>query len=143
MMSRVSRCTACSLEHGLAVVERRARDHHDGIEWSRQGADEGGVLDVADHEGKTGMGRTRPRDHALAEIHPNPERRLERREQVAGAASELEHAGARGDQELQVEQILVVEEGRALEPFPPLGRTRVGEAADLLLARRHGATGAM
>ncbi len=45
-------------------------------------------------EREIGMGLARLRDHALAEIHPDAERGLERGEQVAGAASELEHAGA-------------------------------------------------
>ena len=33
-------------------------------------------------------------------------------------------------------QILLVEKGGAREPFPALGRARVGEAADVALARR-------
>ena len=49
---------------------------------------------------------------------PDAERRRERGQEIAGAASELEHAGACGDQELEVEQILVVEKGRAGEPLP-------------------------
>src|SRR5262249_15604131 len=77
------------------------------------------------------------RDHAGTEIHPDPERRFERGEEIAGAASELEHAGAFGDEELEIAQILLVEEGGARQPFPALGRARVGEAADVALARRH------
>src|SRR5262249_62026005 len=37
----------------------------------------------------------------------------------------------------KVAQILLMEEGGAREPFPALGRARVGEAADVALARRH------
>ena len=125
------------LEHGLAVVERAKRvHHHDDVEGSRQGADEGGVLDVADEERETGMGLARLRNHAGAEIHSDAERWLERGQQVAGAAPELEHAGAFRNQELEIEQILVVEEGAAREPRAALGRARVGEAANGLLARR-------
>src|SRR5262245_49804396 len=76
-------------------------------------------------------------DHAGAEIHADAERRFERGEQVAGAAPELEHAGAFGDEELEIAQILLVEEGGARQPFPALGGARVGEAADVALARRH------
>ena len=45
------------------------------------------------------MRRARLRDHARAEIDPDAERRLERGKQVAGAASELEHAGTRRESE--------------------------------------------
>ena len=76
-------------------------------------------------------------DHAGAEIDAHAERRLERSEQVAGAATELEHARAFGDEEFQIEQVLIVEEGGAREPLAALGRARVGEAADFPLARRH------
>ena len=83
-----------------------------------------------------GMGLARLRDHSCAEIHANAERRLERGQQVAGAAAELEHAGAFRNQKLEIEQILAVEEGAAREPRAALGRARVGEAANGLLARR-------
>src|SRR5262249_57010425 len=83
------------------------------------------------------MRLARLRDHAGAEIHADAERRFERGEKVAGAASELEHPGAFGNEELEIAQILLVEEGGAREPFPALGRARVGEAADVALARGH------
>src|SRR5262245_34207818 len=82
------------------------------------------------------MRLARLRDHAGAEIHADAERRFERGEEVAGAAAELEHAGAFGDEELQIAQILLMEEGGAREPCPALGRARVGEATDVALARR-------
>ena len=105
------------LEHRLAVVERaEGVDHHDEVEWSGQRPDESGVLDVADEKRQIGMGLARLRDHALAEIHADAERRLERGEQIAGAASELEHAGAVGNQKLEIAQILMVEERGALQP---------------------------
>ncbi len=131
-------------EHRLAIVERAERvDHHDDVERAGQGSHESAVLDVADQKREIGMSLARLRDHAGAEVHADAERRFERGEEVAGAASELEHAGAFGDEELQVEQILVVEEGGAREPFPALGRARVGEAADVPLARRHVALAAV
>src|SRR5262249_61243557 len=74
-------------------------------------------------------------EHGGAEIDPGGEGGFERREEVAGAASELEHAGALGDEELEVAQILLVEEGGARQPLPALGRACVGEAADVALAR--------
>src|SRR5262245_45085741 len=83
------------------------------------------------------MRLARLRDHAGTEIHPDAERRFERGEEIAGTASELEHARALGDEELEVAQILLVEEGGARQPLPALGRARVGEAADVALARRH------
>ena len=127
------------LEHALTVVERAERvDHHDDVERSRQRANERRILDVADQKREIGMSLARLLDHALAEIHADAERRRERGQEIAGAASELEHAGARGDQELEVEQILVVEKCRAGEPCRALGRAGVGQAADGLLARRHG-----
>src|SRR5262249_2787284 len=89
------------------------------------------------------MRLARLRDHAGAEIHPDAERRFERGEEVAGAASEFEHASAFGDEELEIAQILLMEEGGAREPFPALGRARVGEAADGALAPRHAASAAL
>ena len=125
-------------EHGLAIVERAQRvDHHDDVERPRQRPHESAVLDVADQKREIGMRLARLRDHAGAEVHADAERRFERGKEIAGAASELEHAGAFGDKKLQIEQILMVEEGGAREPFPALGRARVGEAADVPLARRH------
>src|SRR5262249_57678645 len=55
----------------------------------------------------------------------------------------LKHAGAFGDEELEIAQILLMEEGGAREPFLALGRARVGEAADVAFARRHVAFAAM
>ena len=125
-------------EHGLAIVERTQRiDHHDGVEWSRQGPQELGILDVADEKGEIGVRLARLADHAGAEIDAHSERRLERGEHVAGAASKLEHASAFRNEKFHVEQILMVEEGAAREPLPARGRARVGAAADLALARRH------
>src|SRR5262245_48230090 len=89
------------------------------------------------------MRLARLRDHAGAEIHADAERRFERGEEVAGAASELEHAGAFWNEELEIAQILLMEEGGAREPFPALGRAPVGEAADVALARRHVALAAI
>src|SRR5262249_22264892 len=129
---------------GLVIVERtEGVDHDDDVKRSAQGSHENGILDVADQEREIGISLARLADHARAEIHAHPERRLERGEEVAGATSELEHAGAFGDEELQIAQILLVEEGGAREPFPALGRARVGEASDVLLARRHLAVAAI
>jgi hypothetical protein len=75
-------------------------------------------------------------DHAGAEIHTDPERGLERGQEIAGAASELEHARAFRDEKLQIEEVLVVEERRARKPPAALWRARVGQAADIPLARR-------
>src|SRR5262245_36634246 len=123
------------LEHGLAIVQRaEGVDHYDGIERSRQGADEIGILDVADEERKTGVSLARLFDHAGAEIHADAERRLERGHETAGAAAELEHASAGGNQKLEVAQVLVVEERGMLQPIPAFGRAGVGEPADVLLA---------
>ena len=125
-------------EHRLAIVERAERvDHHDDVERAGQGANERGVLDVANQECEIGMRLACLRDHAGAEIHADAERRFERGEEVAGAAPELEHTRAFGNEELEIAQILLVEEGGAREPVPALGRARVGEAADVALARRH------
>src|SRR5262249_14009790 len=110
---------------------------------ARQGANESGVLDIADQKRETGMRLARLRDHAGAEIHADAERRFERGEEVASAASELKHARAFADEELEITQILLVEEGGAREPFPALGRARVGEAADVALARTHAALAAI
>src|SRR5262249_3093175 len=99
--------------------------------------------DIADQKREIGMRLARLRDHAGAEIHADAERRFERGEEVAGAASELEHAGAFGDEELEIAQILLMEEGGPREPFPAVGRARVGEAADVALARRHAAFAAI
>jgi hypothetical protein len=125
------------LEHRLAVVERTERvHHHDEVERPGQRADERGVLDVTDQEREIGMGLARLRDHSRAEIYTHPERRLECGQQVAGAASELEHACAFGNEELEIEQILIVKERAAREPFATRGRAGVGEAPDFALARR-------
>ena len=127
-------------EHRLAIVERAQRiDHHDGVERPGQGPQELRILDVADEKGEIGMRLARLADHAGAEIDAHAERRLERGEQVAGAASKLEHAGAFGNEEFQIEQVFMVEEGAAREPLPARGRARVGAAANLPLARRHAA----
>jgi hypothetical protein len=69
-------------------------------------------------------------------------RRLERGEQLAGAAAELEHPGARRNEKPEVAQVLVVEEGRTLKPVPALGRADIGEPSNLLLAHGHCAVGA-
>ena len=87
-------------------------------------------------EREIGMRLARLRDHAFAEIDADAKRRLERGQQVAGAAAELEDARAFRNEELQIEQVLVVKEGAAREPLAALGRARVGEAANGLLARR-------
>src|SRR5262249_57020930 len=101
-------------ERRLAIVERAERvDHHDDVERAGQGANESGVLDIADQKRETGMRLARLRDHAGAEIHADAERRFERGEEVASAASELKHARAFGDEELEITQILLVEEGGA------------------------------
>src|SRR5262249_35607854 len=127
-------------EDRLAIVERaESLDHDDGVEWPGQGPQELRIFDVADEKGEIGMRLARLADHAGAEIHAHPERRLERGEHVAGTASELEHAGAFGNEEFQIEQVLMVEEGAAGEPLPARGRARVGAAANLTLARRHAA----
>src|SRR5215510_9047281 len=126
------------LEHGLAVVERaQSVDHDDGVERSREGSDEIAVLDVADEERKTGVSPARLFDHTGAEIHADAERGFERGQEITGAAAELEHAGARGNQKLEVAQILVVEERGLLQPIPALARAGVGEPADVLFARGH------
>src|SRR5262245_64126086 len=78
------------LEHGLAIVERaQGVDHHDGVERSRQGADEIGILDVADEERETGMSLARLRDHGGAEIHADAERRLKDRKSTRLNSSHL------------------------------------------------------
>jgi len=76
-------------------------------------------------------------DHAGAEIHTDAERGLERGKEIAGATSELEHARAFRDEKLQIEEVLVVEEGAARKPAAAGGRARVGQAADIPLARGH------
>src|SRR5262249_61202026 len=48
-----------------------------------------------------------------------------------------EHAGRGGDGQREKAQPLLGEEGGAGEPFAALGRARVGEAAEVALARRH------
>src|SRR5262249_48581403 len=133
---RAQMMEAC--EHRLAIVERAQRiDHDNGVEWPGQGPQELRILDVADEKGEIGMRLARLADHAGAEIDAYPERGLERGEHVAGAASELEHASAFGNEKFQIEQVLMVEEGTAREPLPARGRARVGARADLSLARRH------
>src|SRR5262249_37506035 len=123
-------------EDRLAIVERaESLDHDDGVEWPGQGPQELRIFDVADEKGEIGMRLARLADHAGAEIHAYAERRLERGEHVAGAASELEHASAFGNEKFQIEQVLMVEEGAARQQVPPRGRACVGAAADLSLAR--------
>src|SRR5262249_41176826 len=90
-----------------------------------------------------GMRLARLRDHAGTELHADPERWFERGEQVADAASEVERAGALGEEDREMAQTPRGEEGGAREPFPALGRARVGEAADVLLARQHLAVAAI
>src|SRR5262249_58963354 len=93
-------------EQRRGIVERAERvDDHDEVERAGQGAHKSGVLDVADQEREFGMRLARLRDHAGTEIHPDAERRLERGEKVADAASELEDARAFGNEELQIAQI--------------------------------------
>src|SRR5262249_60839714 len=90
-------------EHRLAIVERAQRvDDHDDVERARQGANESGVLDIADQKRETGMRLARLRDHAGAEIHADAERRFERGEEGASAASELKHARAFPEAELEM-----------------------------------------
>src|SRR5437879_526293 len=76
-------------------------------------------------------------DHALAEIHTDAERRLERSEQIACAASKLQHPRTLRDQELQVAEILIMKECVTGAPLSPLWRARVGEPENFLFARRY------
>src|SRR5262249_5999304 len=101
-----------------------------------------------DEEAQIGKGAARLCNHALAEINADAERGLERRQEIAGAAAELEHARAFRDQKFQVAHVLGVEERGALEPSPALRRAGVGEAAHVLLAcgqlgALHGHVGAL
>ena len=90
------------LEHALTVIEcAECVDHHDDVEWARQRANERGILDVADQKGQIGMRLAGLRDHALAEIDADAERRRERGQEIAGAASELEHAAPAGIRNLR------------------------------------------
>src|SRR5262249_25915579 len=121
-------------------VERAERvDHYNDVEGPRQGSQEVRIFDVADEKREIRMRLARRIDHGGAEIYAHAERRSERGEEIACAASELEHPGAFGNEEFEVGRALVVKEWAAREPFSALGRARVGEAAHLALARRHGA----
>src|SRR5262245_42848221 len=112
-------------------------DHYNDIEGPGQGSQEVRILDVTDEKREIGMRLARLFDHGGAEIDAHAERGFEGGEEIARAASELEPAGAFGNEEFEVEKVLVVKECAALEPFSALGRARVGETADLALARRH------
>src|SRR6266446_6295347 len=76
-------------------------------------------------------------DHALAEIHTDAERRLERGEQIACAASKLQHPRTLPDLELQVAEILIMKKCVARAPLSLLWRARVGEPKNLLFAPRY------
>src|ERR1700694_3611695 len=97
------------LEQLLAIVERAQRvSDQDEVERPGQCPDECAVFDVSDEERKIRMRPMRLGDHRVAEIDADPERRLERGQQIAGAAAELEDAGAWRYEELQIEAILAV-----------------------------------
>src|SRR6516225_1910202 len=111
------------LERALAVVEGAdGVDHQDDIERPAQFTHQRAVLDVADDECELRMCLACLGDHALAEIDTHAIRWTQLRQQVAAAASKLEHASPFADQKLEIEKILSVKEGRARKPFPPLWR---------------------
>src|SRR5262249_26591458 len=117
-------------------------DHHNDVEGPRQGSQEVRIFDVADEKREIGMRLARLFDHGGAEIRAYAERRFERGEEIAGAASELEHPRAFGNEEFEIERVLGVKEGAGMEPFSALGGAGVGEAAHLALACRHAVTAA-
>ena len=82
------------------------------------------------------MRLARLRDHSRAEIDADAIRGLQRGEQIAGAAAELEHAGALRDQKLQVEEVLVMKELRARKPVAAFRRARISQTAHLMPARQ-------
>lgn len=100
-----------AVEQSLAIVDRAQRvGEEDYVERSRQRRDDSRALDITDDEGQVRIDPARFVDHRAATIDAHAERRLEFRQQVADPAPELEHPGALGDQELEVEQIFPMKE---------------------------------
>ena len=75
-------------------------------------------------------------DRLTAQIDADAERRLERRQELAGRTSEFQHTRALGNQELQKVQIFAVEERGALPPLGTFRCTGVGMAADFFFVYR-------
>ncbi len=95
-------------------------------------------------EGVIGIEPLRLLDHGRAEIDADAVRRLELRQQVAGAAAEIEHARALRDQELHVVAVVAIEGAVARDPLLAFGRDLVGVIQNRGLARigaRRGSAG--
>src|SRR3990167_4087770 len=75
-------------------------------------------------------------DHLLAEINTNAGRRLERRQQMARPASQIEHTRAFRNEKPHVMDFVLVVEPVPLDPPFTFGRHPVHQLADGLLARR-------
>lgn len=129
--------TVQMLEHGLAVFElTEGIDYDDEIEWAGQLPDEGLVLDIACQKRKKRVGLACFGDHALADINSYPVRRLQGGEKISGATSKLQHTSSFPDREFQIEEVFGMKERGARKPVAALGRARIRQMADLLLAGR-------
>src|SRR3546814_19999980 len=82
------------------------------------------------------MLRPGARDGRGAEVDPDATRRPQRRQELAGAAAEIEHAEPLGDEKPPVAVVFGVIRGVALDPTFALGREAFALSADPLLPRR-------
>jgi hypothetical protein len=73
-------------------------------------------------------------DHRRAEVDADAAAGVQGREEVTGAAAEVEHALVGTDEEPQKAFIFFVVEAVALDPLVPLGRDAVGKLADRVLS---------